>query len=179
SPSSQLAALFSGEPFLPASAPAWRLGALTRVGPDELARFLRGQPLAGSVGYTGHLSLLGCDVRALPYPPLHRGGSPPRNPKKRQESNSGTQAEAGSATREPRPQAPRSLPSARPRGIPRTASRAVCLPALRPTLAPPQRHRRLGADRDRGVGLPPGDSSAAVPADLHLQRPDHPHRPAA
>ena len=27
-------------------------------------------------------------------------------------------------------------------------------------------------------GLPPGDSSAAVPADLHLRRPEHPHRPA-
>src|SRR5262249_23314999 len=32
--------------------------------------------------YTGHGSLPVCDVRARSYPPLHQGGSPPRNPKK-------------------------------------------------------------------------------------------------
>src|SRR5437899_5943640 len=57
------------------------------VGPNHFPTLLRGRTLAGPIGYTGHGSLLRCDVRAGPYPPLHRGGSPPRNPKKRQKSN--------------------------------------------------------------------------------------------
>ncbi len=78
---SPLAALFPGEPFLAASAQVRRLGTLMVRGPDGLARFFRGQPLAGSAGYTGHGSLLGCDGKVGSYPSLHRGGPPPWNPK--------------------------------------------------------------------------------------------------
>ena len=48
---------------------------------DGVAALRRGQTLAGLLGYTGHGSLLVCDVRVVPYPPLHQGGSPRRNPK--------------------------------------------------------------------------------------------------
>jgi len=54
----------------------------------------------------------------------------------------------------------------------------MCLPSLRPTVRSPLGHGRLRANRDRGACLPPGDSPAAVPADLHLCRHLHPHRPS-
>src|SRR3954449_2361196 len=66
---------------------AGRSGLASVVLAEGVAALRRGQTLAGLLGYTGHGSLLGCDVRARLYPPLHRGGSPRRNPKKRQESN--------------------------------------------------------------------------------------------
>ena len=50
---------------------------------------------------------------------------------------------------------------------------------LWPAVAAARRHGRLGANRDRGLGLPAGDPSAAVPADLHLRRPGHSHGAAA
>jgi tetratricopeptide (TPR) repeat protein len=46
-----------------------------------------GQPLAGTVGYSGHGSLLVRDAARGQYLPPHQGGSPSENPKKRQKSN--------------------------------------------------------------------------------------------
>src|SRR5271157_4305605 len=46
-----------------------------------------GQPLAGTVGYSGHGSLLVRDAAPGLYLPSHQGGSPSENPKKRQKSN--------------------------------------------------------------------------------------------
>src|SRR5271169_1338973 len=54
----------------------------------------------------------------------------------------------------------------------------MCLPMLWPTLAAPERHGRLRTNRNRGVRLPPRDSSAALPADLHLRRYEDAHRSA-
>ena len=75
-------ALFSGEPLLLSSADAWLVGVLAMVSPAHVPALLGRQPLVRPSGYTGHGSLLVCDVRAGPYPPLHQGGSPLRNPQK-------------------------------------------------------------------------------------------------
>ena len=45
------------------------------------AKLLGGETLARRLGYTGHGSLLGCDVRVCLYPLLHQGGSPLRRSK--------------------------------------------------------------------------------------------------
>src|SRR3954469_23472951 len=64
----------------PVSSLAGLSGLLPSRGTESLIELLLGQPLAGLVGYTGHGSLLVRDVRACPYPRLHQGGSPLRNP---------------------------------------------------------------------------------------------------
>jgi len=49
-----------------------------------------GQPLAGTVGYSGHGNLLVLrDAAHGQHLPSHQGGSPSENPKKRQKSSSG------------------------------------------------------------------------------------------
>src|SRR5438067_7908720 len=75
-------ALFSGEPLLLSSADAWLVGVLAMVSPAHVPALVGRQALVRPSGYTGHGSLLVCDVRAGPYPPLHQGGSPLRNPQK-------------------------------------------------------------------------------------------------
>src|SRR5262249_21916163 len=92
---SHLAALSRGDPPLPASAEARRSGAVGVSGAVRVAPWDRGRPLATADVYTGHGSLLVCDVRAGSYPPLHRGGSPRRNPTKGKESNSAPLADGG------------------------------------------------------------------------------------
>src|SRR5262249_31603574 len=69
--SGRLAALFSGDPPLPASVQAQRSDAATVNGVVRATTWDRGRLLATSVVCTGHGSLLVCDVRADCYPPLH------------------------------------------------------------------------------------------------------------
>ena len=52
-----------------------------------VAELFLGQPLAGTVGYSGHGSLLVRDAAPGRYLPSQQGGLPPENPKKRQKSS--------------------------------------------------------------------------------------------
>src|SRR5262249_17854728 len=85
--SGRLAAVVPPRPFLPASAQARLWGAVTVSGIVRVAPWCRGRPLGTPLVDTGHGSLLVCDVRGRSYPPLHRGGSPRRKPRKGKESN--------------------------------------------------------------------------------------------
>ena len=80
-------AFLPGEPLELASAQARPLGLLTVGGPDRFPKLLPGKRLRGWSVILAMVASFVCDVRAGSYPPLHQGGSPPRNPKKRQKSS--------------------------------------------------------------------------------------------